>query len=151
MPTDPTEASHRALREIRRQLERHPAVTTVRGFPPETHTSVEAGLDLVVLSTRPDEYPAATGTLTVRWFVGEAETARPEFSVHYSDESGVDCGWHHEPNTHVDEWGHFQARTEPNSGYTYRPYSFETTVPGRVIWEVLSVLPERLTSLAAER
>jgi hypothetical protein len=102
MTYDATAASHRALREIRRQLERHPAVVAARGFPPDAHTAVEATLDLVAFDALPDDYPVETATLTVRWFAGETPEHRPKFSMHYSDDSGFDCGWHHEQNSHVE-------------------------------------------------
>lgn len=151
MAYDATAATHRALRELRRQLERYPAVDAARGFPPDAHTTVEATLDLVAVDGLPDGYPVETATLTVRWFAGENPDGRPKFSIHYSDGSGLDCGWHHEPNPHVEDWGHHQSRTESSCEYSYQAYSFETTVPSRVIWEVLSLLPERITTLHATR
>ncbi len=151
MAYDATAASHRALREIRHQLERHPAVIAARGFPPDAHTTVEATLELAAFDAPPDDYPVETATLTVRWFAGETADQRPTFSMHYSDDSGLDCGWHHEPNPHVEGWGHHQWRTAAADEYTYESYSIGTTVPGRVTWEILSILPERVASLHASR
>lgn len=137
---DPAAASHRALRGIQRELERHPAVATVRGFPAGEYTQVVADI-------APDRFDAdvADGTLTVRWFTGETATDRPEFSFHYSDGTG-DVGWHHHPQDHVDEWGHVQERTAEGATYTYEPYSFTSTHPTRVVWEVMTVLTERVGS-----
>lgn len=131
---DPGEASHRALRAIRQELERHPVVSAAQGFPDGEFTSVVAELD-----------PAAVGvkeaTLTVRWFAGEQQDADPEFSVHYSGPD-ADFGWHHEPNPHVDGWGQFQWRQE--EAYSYESYSFGSLSPARVVWELLARLAERL-------
>jgi len=132
---DPAAASHRALREIRRELERHPAVEVAKGFPPDTHSTVEATLDPSQLATT-----AGEASLTVRWFAGEAPDDPPRFSFHYSDDTGLDCGWHHEPNPHVDGWGHYQERPDPETAYNYEPYSVGSQLPARVVWEGLSRL-----------
>ena len=141
---DPATVTHRALREIRRELERHPAVAGARGFPPDGHARVEAELRADRLGS-----DAEGASLTVRWFAGERATDRPRFSVHYSDDTGTDFGWHHEPNPHVDGWGHFQRRTDTDDAYVYEPYSFSTHVPSRVIWEVLSMLEATIDELQA--
>jgi len=133
---DPTAATHRALRGIRQELERHPIVTTVRGFPAGEFTRVRATLDLSRWGIE-----RADATLSVRWFAGDTADARPEFSFHYSD-AQTDFGWHHEPNPHVDGWGHFQARTTAEE-YTYEAQFFATTNPTRLVWEVMSLLRSR--------
>jgi len=129
---NPGDASHRALRGIRQELERHPAVSVARGFPEGEFTNVVAELDAAVV----DE-----ATLTVRWFAGETVDSDPEFSFHYSGPD-ADFGWHHEPNSHVDGWGHFQRRE--GSAYSYEPYSFDSLAPVRVVWELLARLEEEL-------
>lgn len=135
---DPAAASHRALRGIQRELERHPAIVAVRGFPSGEYTEVVAEIagDRVGID-------AETATLTVSWFAGETPTDRPEFSFHYSD--GVaDFGWHHHPQEHVDGWGHFQERPDSDTPYEYEPYAFSSENPTRVVWEVMSRLTSRL-------
>ncbi|WP_290819553.1 hypothetical protein [Halovivax sp.] len=135
---DPAEASHRALRGIQRELERHPAIDSVRGFPSGEYTRVVARVATDRLDVAGDD-----ATLTVRWFAGESPDAPPEFSFHYSDETG-DFGWHHEPNPHVDGWGHFQDRAVDENDYAYEPHGFSSNNPTRVVWEVTSLLMERL-------
>lgn len=137
---DSAEASHRALRGIQRELERHPIVSEVRGFPAGEFTQVVANLTTARWGIDREQ-----ATLTVRWYAGESADAQPEFSFHYSDEQG-DLGWHHEPNPHVEGWGHVQERTTDGSGYTYEPQAFDTTNPTRLVWEVMSLLAERLES-----
>lgn len=102
---DSAEASHRALRTIQQELERHPITTTVRGFPAGEYTEVVANIAPARVNST-----ATNATVTVRWFAGETPDSRPEFSLHYSDGAG-DFGWHHHPQDHVDGWGHFQERS----------------------------------------
>lgn len=138
---DAGEETHKALGEIRRSLERHPAVDHARGFPTDSFTHVEAKLNQQVFGR-----DATVATLTVRWFAGETRDAPPQFSFHYSDNTGFDCGWHHEPNPHVDGWGHYQERDAPGEGYSYTAVSFAGQTPGRILWEVLSRLEEQLAA-----
>jgi hypothetical protein len=134
---DPGEASHAALLEIRRSAEKHPAVEQARGHPSSLFTQVR--MDVV-----PERLgrSSSSGVLTVRWYAGDTRDARPEFSFHYSEESGFDCGWHHEPNPHVDGWGHYQTRQSTADEYQYTAVSFGSKQPVRVFWEIL----ERLES-----
>lgn len=134
---DPGEASHTALLEIRRSAEKHLAVEQARGHPSSLFTRVR----MEVVPERLGR-SSNTGVLTVRWYAGDTRDARLEFSFHYSEESGFDCGWHHEPNPHVDGWGHYQMRQSASDEYQYVAVSFGSTQPERVFWEVL----ERLES-----
>jgi len=137
---DPTEASHQVLRGIQRELNRHPIVTQVRGFPNGEFTQVVAEL-------APKRWNVDRGeaTLTVRWFAGETPNARPECSFHYSDEVR-DFGWHREPNPHVDGWGHFQEKNTAENDYSYEPYTFPTDNPSRLVWEIMSLLSSKLST-----
>ena len=138
---DAGEQSHAVLLELRRTLSRHPAVREARGEPDGQFTRVRADLNPGLFGGS-----ASSGTLTIRWFAGESREARPEFSFHYSDKAGFDCGWHHEPNPHVDGWAHYQARESPREEYEYEGVSFGTVQPVRVLWEVLERLEETLQS-----
>lgn len=129
-PYDPGEASHRALRGIQQELERHPVILAVRGFPSGEFSQVVAELATVRLGIEDD------ATLTVRWFAGETPSDSPTFSFHFSV-GERDFGWHHEPNPHVDGKGHYQERTG-EGGYSYERYSFTSDNPTRVVWEILS-------------
>lgn len=136
---DPGEASHAALRELRRTVEKHPAVERAEGFPKGSFTHVEA--DVVPARLGQD---AETATLTIRWFAGETPDGPPQFSVHYSERSGFDCGWHHEPNPYVEGWGYYQERPSSDVEYSYGAVSLEGRTPGRILWEILADLEERL-------
>lgn len=136
---DPADASHRALRAIRRELERHPVVTTVRGFPAGEFTRLIAKVDLNRWGVSREN-----STLTIRWFAGETPEARPEFSFHYSDER-TDFGWHHHDQDHVDGRGHFQRRTD-DARYVYESYVFPSENPAQLTWEIMTDLASRLES-----
>ena len=136
---DPRQRAHEALSRIREELRRHPAIAHVDGLPHDTlHKELRAAVDPPSLGA-----DAPSGTLTVRWFVGEP-TDRPRFTFHYSDESGFDCGWHHHEQEHVDGWGHYQERDSDADAYQYTPFQFGSVEPSRVVWEVLEELQERL-------
>lgn len=136
---DPGQASHAALLEIRRTLRRHPTVLDARADPPTQLTQVRADLDPRVLGGTSE-----WGSLTVRWYAGESADASPAFVFHYSDDSGFDCGWHYEPNPHVDGWGHFQERESSDEEYSYEPVTFGSELPVRVCWEVMERVENRL-------
>jgi len=137
---DPAEASHRALRGARREFERHPSVSTVRGFLEGEGTQL-----VVQLVTGHGGLDASDATLTVRWYAGEAHDARPEFSFHYSSDIG-DFGWHHHPQDHVEGWGHFQERSGPAAEYSYDSYTFDSKNPTRVVWELMPLLISKVES-----
>lgn len=136
---DSAAASHRALRAIQQELERHPIVTAAQGFPAGEFTQLLAHLE-------PErwEIDRDSATLTVRWFAGETPNTRPEFSFHYRDER-TDFGWHHHEQEHVDGWGHFQERTG-DSGYAYEPHTFPSQKPAQLTWEVMSLLASKLNA-----
>lgn len=136
---DPADASHRALRAIQQELERHPIVTTVQGFPAGEFTQLVAYLEPERWGT--DRESAA---LTVRWFAGETPDARPEFSFHYSD-GQTDFGWHHHEQEHIDGWGHFQKQTN-DAGCVYESHSFPSQIPAQLTWEIMSGLASKLQS-----
>ena len=134
-----SEASHRALRAIQQELQRHPIVTAVQGFPDGKFTELRADLEVKRWEMERDN-----ATVTVHWYAGETPDARPEFEFHYSDEA-TDFGWHHHEQEHVDGWGHFQERTN-DSGYAYEPQTFHTQSPAQLTWEVMSLLSSKLQS-----
>jgi len=134
---DSAAASHRALRSIKQELDRHPIVTETRGFPAGEFVEVVADIATERWGVDSDD-----STLTVRWFAGESQDARPEFSFHYSD-AKRDFGWHHHEQDHVEGWGHFQKRTG-TSAYSYEAYTFPSENPAGLVWEVMSNLSSRI-------
>ncbi len=136
---EPGQASHTVLLELRRTVARHPAVTHASGDPPGQFVRVVATLDPARLGSK-----ATEGTLTSRWYAGETVDAPPEFAFHYSDSSGVDCGWHHEPNPHVDGWTHYQERSGAEQDDQYEAITFDRLQPVALLWDVLTRLEARL-------
>lgn len=132
---DPSRAAHEALRQIREELRRHPAITSIEGLPHDTlHKELRANVEPAYIGAK-----APRGTVSVRWFVGDPSD-RPRFSFHYADETGFDCGWHHHEQDHVDGWGHYQERASDSEPYTYAEFQFGSEEPARVVWEVLDEL-----------
>lgn len=82
-----------------------------------------------------------TASLRVTWWPAPDGA---EFVFHYSDSSGFDCGWHREPNPHVDGRTPYQERPSPDAEYRYEPVSLGAETPPRVLWTVLDRLTERL-------
>jgi len=134
---DPARASHAALRQIRQELIRYPAIKTVQGHPHDTlFTEIRADVDPSLVGM-----DAPSGTLTVRWFVGEPDDPR-RFAFHYADETGFDCGWHHHEQDHIDGWGHYQERESEADEYSYDPFQFESEEPSRIVWEIVAELED---------
>jgi len=124
---------HRILREVVRELDRHPVVVDARGHPPSTFTEVRAAL-------APERwgYGATEATLRVTW----RPLDPPEFAFHYS-EPGFDCGWHREPNPPVRGDTHYQERTDGGE-YSYESVDFDGDTAVELVWEVTERLRERL-------
>jgi hypothetical protein len=124
---------HRILRAVIDALRRHPVVTDARGQPPSTFTEVSA-----TLAPRRWGHDATDATLRVTW----QPLDPPEFAFHYS-EGGFDCGWHREPNPHVDGDDHYQERVG-DEAYRYEPVSFEGETAPELTWEIMERLRQRL-------
>jgi hypothetical protein len=128
---------HRILREVIEALRRHPVVIDVHGYPPSTFTEVRATL----ASNRWDHH-TESATLRVTWQPIEP----PEFVFHYS-EDGFDCGWHYEPNPHVDGYAHYQEQ-DGKSAYRHESISFDGETAPELVWEVIERLKQRLADSA---
>lgn len=127
---------HRILRALRHELDRHPAVTAVRGVPDGTFRELRAELDPSAF-----DRDAEGASLRVSWWPAPDD---PEYVFHYSETTGFDCGWHREPNPHVEGKTHFQKRSNPDDAYEYEAISLSARTPPRVCWTVLDRLADRL-------
>lgn len=127
---------HRILRELRHQLQRHPAVEEVQGVPDGTFRELRADLDPSTF-----ERDAESASLRVSWWPAPDD---PEYVFHYSESTGFDCGWHREPNPHVDGKTHYQERSGPDAAYAYEPVSISARTPTRLLWAILERLADRL-------
>lgn len=145
---------HRILRELRGELARHPAVRTVEGEPPDVYRELQATLDPAWFGR-----PAETASLRVTWILDPspgpessdraADTwvrtpIRAYYTLHYSEPDGFDCGFHCEPNPHVDGLLHYQKREGTDDTYTNEPVSFSARSVTGLLWEMLDALGERL-------
>lgn len=138
---------HRILREIRQQLELHPAVDAAWGTPPGAYAAVDARLDPTYFGR-----DVKSATLRVVWqpvpdgqFGSDDRTAFDAmFRVHYGEPDGFDCGFHNGPNPHVDGWCHVQWRRSVDAPYEYEPASLEAGTPVGALWGMLEGLEELL-------
>lgn len=159
-PGDPGAERHHVLRQLRQQLELHPGVEAAWGTPGGAFSAVEARIDPAYFGRGAD-----TATLRVVWQPtpdddpgdrpsdpGDPSKPGPRtafvamFRVHYSESGGFDCGFHNEPNPHVDGWFHVQWRASPGEAYDYRPASLEARTPVGALWEILEELESILRS-----
>jgi len=153
--TTPGRDRHRILRELRSELARHPAVLSVEGDPPSEYRELHATLDPSWFGR-----PRETASLRITWIpdpspepdesdrAGDAWLRTPIqafYTVHYSDSSGFDCGFHCEPNPHIDGLLHYQERDEADDRYTYEPVSFDARSVSGLLWEIMDALANRLT------
>jgi hypothetical protein len=69
---------------------------------------------------------------------------RAYYTLHYSEPDGIDCGFHCEPNPHVDGLLHCQEREDANGTYTYQPVSFGARSVTGLLWEMMDALGVQL-------
>ena len=148
---------HRILRELRNELRRHPAVRSVEGEPPDEYRELRAALD-------PSWFSRAQGTASLRLTWVPDPTPGPEasdrandtwtrtpirayYTLHYNESHGLDCGFHCEPNPHVDGLLHYQEREDANEAYTYEPVSFGARSVTGLLWEMMDALADRIDGL----
>jgi len=146
---------HRILRELRGELARHPAVRSVEGEPPSEYRELQA-----TLASSWFGRSGETATLRIAWIPdpspGPEESDRTSdawmrtpiqayYTIHYSESSGFDCGFHCEPNPHIDGLLHYQERDDVDDRYTYEPVSFDARSASGLLWEVMDALADRLT------
>jgi hypothetical protein len=145
---------HRVLRELRGELSRHRAVRSVQGDPPDAYRELRATLDPSWFGR-----PAETASLRVTWLPNPSPgpdasdrendawkrtPIRAYYTHHYSEPDGLDCGFHCEPNPHVDGLLHYQEREDTTDEYTYEPVSFDGRSVTGLLWEMMNALADRL-------
>ena len=152
----PEQERHRVLRELRGELARHPAVRTVNGESPTEYRALQATVDpswfghgtetaslRVRWSPNPSPDPETPDRTTDTW---KRTPIRAYYTLHYSEPSGLDCGFHCEPNSHVDGLLHYQERADANDAYTYDPVSFGARSVSGLLWEMMDALADRLSN-----
>ena len=145
---------HRILRELRGELARHPAVLSVEGEPLSEYRQLQATLDPAWFGRS-----GATASLRLTWIPDPSPgpedsdhtsdawrrtPIRAYYTLHYSESSGFDCGFHCEPNPHIDGLLHFQEREDVDDPYTYEPISFDAQSVSGLLWEMMDALANRL-------
>ncbi len=152
--SDPGRDRHRILREIRGELARHPAIRSIEGEPPDEYGKLQATLDSswfgrpaetaslrVTWIPDPSPSPEASGRVNDAWM---RTLIRAYYTLHYSEPDGLDCGFHCEPNAHVDGLLHYQERHDADSTYTYEPVSFGARSVSGLLWELMDALSDRV-------
>ncbi len=145
---------HRILRELRGELTRHPAVRSVEGEPPEEYRELRATLDpswfgrgaataslRVTWIPEPSPGPEASDRANDTWM---RTPIRAYYTLHYSESDGLDCGFHCEPNPHVDGLLHYQKRGDENDTYSYEPVSFDARSVAGLLWEMMDALIDQI-------
>ena len=135
----------------------HPAVRSVEGEPPDEYRELRAALNpswfgrgtetaslRVTWIPDPTPGPEASDRANDTWM---RTPIRAYYTLHYSEPSGLDCGFHCEPNPHVDGLLHYQNRENANGAYTYELVSFDARSVTGLLWEMMDALGERLADL----
>lgn len=145
------EKRHRILRTLREQLQRHPAITTAQGIPEGHYAEVSAEIDPTYMGRE-----AAHAIFRITWVPNptfppgtsiedrKRTSVTANFVFHYSESSGFDCGWHLEPNPHVNGHLHYQERDDSSEDYSYNEFTLNATSVVGVLWEILDALESRL-------
>ena len=127
---------------------------SVASEPPHEYREIQASVD-------PREFgrPSQTASLRVTWVPtpspGPDASDRTSdtwlrtpihayYTLHYSEESGFDCGFHCEPNPHVDGLLHYQERASAGDAYTYEPVTATARSASGLLWELMHALAAQL-------
>jgi len=89
----------------------------------------------------PSPVPEASDRGTDTW---KRTPIRAYYTPHYSEPSGLDCGFHCEPNPHVEGLLHYQKQDDTDDEYTYEPVSFDAQSVSGLLWEMMDALADRL-------
>lgn len=137
----PAAIRHRTLTELRRTIQRHPAVRIAYGDRYEDGQFREVTVEFDPHRLGADSEDAG---LRIKWRPRADPAEWAYFVFHYSESTGRDFGWHREPNPHVDGLTHFQEREHADEDYLYEPASFDTDVPVELLWDVLGRIETKL-------
>jgi hypothetical protein len=87
---------------------------------------------------------AEDASLRIEWRPRPDPSEPAYFVFHYADSTGLDFGWHREPNPHVDGLEHVQERDDPDAEYEYEPAYFESRSPIDLCWTILGRIESRV-------
>jgi hypothetical protein len=135
----------RIMSRLRVELNHHPATTEVRLAPTRdgNDSRLVAELDTKVLVD--GLVDAEEAKLVVNWWT-QPPGYEDQFTFHYVESTGYDCGWHRQP--HPDEskvpFDHFQQRASPDDEYEYLGVDFREDTPAGLLWAVTTTRLERI-------
>ena len=127
----------RIFDQLRINLNHHPATETVALRPTRDGTDhklvAEFDTDILVDGL----VTAASARLEINWWT-HPSGIDDQFTFHYVESSGYDCGWHRQPHEGESEipFDHFQQRASPEDDYRYRGVDFQEDTPAGLLWEV---------------
>jgi hypothetical protein len=136
----------RAHQQLHSNLKKVPGIEQVRFEESGTGVEYQIGADVNTDVFASGEIPSDEASLKVNWWPQADKEAWFEF--HYWDGTGYDCGWHREPNDHVDGLAHFQERESAGNDYEYEPFSVGQDVPVGILW---TIADEKLVKHLLER
>jgi len=117
-------------------LKKVPGVKNVRHERSGTGVDYEIVGDLDTSIFADGVIPCDGARVKVNWWThADEETAW--FQFHYWDEIGLDCGWHRQPNDHVDGIDHMQYRSDSADEYTYESVEVEFDNAIGLMWEIV--------------
>jgi hypothetical protein len=133
------QARNRAQSKIYEQLKRIPGLSDVRYEDSGTGIGLQArsDIDTTVFADGVIAYPEAY--IQANWWP-QPDDEPNWFQFHYTDSSGFDCGWHRQPNDHVNGLDHFQERDSSEEEYRYEPVTFEHRTATGLTWEIIDGL-----------
>lgn len=138
----PAERRHRTLTDLKRTVQRHPAVDGVVSATGDDGRFRELQVSFETLILGIDADHAA---LRIEWRPRPDPSEPPHFVFHYHDSTGRDFGWHREPNPHVESLEHYQERTTSEQEYDYKATTITTDSPVELLWDILGRIEKRVT------
>jgi hypothetical protein len=127
----------RILSRLRTELNNHPAMSYVAYKPTRDgrEKEVVAHFDTNILAN--GVVDAEEAKLVVNWWT-QPPDYDDQFTFHYTESTGYDCGWHRQPHENEDEipFDHFQQRASPDDEYQYQGVDFKEDTPPGLVWEI---------------
>jgi len=138
----------RVMEQLRVALRDWPPVSVVQFVQTRDGHDVELVADINTDVLLNGAVPSDDARIGINWWT-HPDDIPDQFTFHYSDATGFDCGWHRQP--HEDDTinlDHYQERAGANEDYVYEPIDYQETTPVGLLWEILS---SRLSDRLRER
>jgi len=128
-------ARSRIYNRLLTNLKKVPGVNNVRHERSGTGVDYELVGDIDTDIFANGVIPCDDATVKANWWT-HSDAEPPWFQFHYWDDE-LDCGWHRQPNDHVDGLDHLQYRTGASEEYEYETVDLEFTNAIGLLWEVV--------------